>query len=96
MAVLDTSDPTDAGTDRDSDPVGIVISHDYTGVLKSLATRSQAVMDEDIHLLGFLVRDVIGDVEISHTPANAGRELRHIENLKGGYSAFAVKYAFPG
>ena len=96
MSMLDASDSANPRADGDTDAIGIFLGDFNTGILESLATRRDAIMDEDIHLFGFLLADVIGDVEMADAAANAAGKLGNVENLDGTNPASSIQYALPG
>jgi hypothetical protein len=88
-------EPSNSGTNHHPDALGVLFRHYQPRVFKSLASRSDAIMDEDIHFFGFLIGNIVGDIETFDRPAYAGGEIGNIEALNGSYSAFAVNYAVP-
>ena len=57
------------------------ITRIHARVLKGLATRGDAVMNEGIHFFGFLIADVIRDIKTPDAATNSGGKFRDIKDL---------------
>ena len=53
--------------------------HGQSGIRDGLHGRTDAVMDEGIHLLDFFGGYVLRRIEVAHRAAEAHRECRHVE-----------------
>lgn len=90
LLLFDHRQAADAGTDDDADAVGVLFGHDHAGILHGLDTGRHAVMDERIHVAGFLGRDVVLDVEAFDFTGKTGTESLRVKLGDGGNTGLAL------
>jgi hypothetical protein len=89
VVVLDHRQAADAGADRHADAAGILLGAGEPRIRDGLGTRGHAVLDEQVHLAGFLGIQVGTDVEVLDGTPEARVEAADIEVLDGGNAALA-------
>ncbi len=77
--LFDAWQPAYARADNDADAIGIGLGDFQARVAPRLSARSHAIMDERIHLLGFLGCHVLRDIEILDLTRYLGIKRRRIE-----------------
>src|SRR5699024_5661520 len=92
----DARQATNAGTDNDADTFGVGVGDFETGVLPGLHASHNAVMDEGIHLAGFLGGKVVGNVKVLDLAGNPGIEVFGVETGDGPYPRAAIDNIVPG
>ena len=93
--LLDAEDAADAGTDQRADALGIFVGDFQTRIVHRHERRSDAVMDERIHLLHILGGHEGAGIEVADLAGDARGELRDIERGDGAQTGTSVDDAVP-
>src|SRR5690606_18982036 len=86
LGFFDAGQAADARPDDGADAVGIFFGDFDAGIPPGLHPGRHAIMDEDIHLLGFLGRHVLRNVAILDFARYLGIERRWVESGDSPYS----------
>jgi len=79
MIALEGIDAADPRPDDHPNPIGILLSDGQPGILDGHDTRTQSVLDEDIHFFDFFPLDVIFRIEILDLACHLHGAFRRIE-----------------
>ena len=96
IALLDPGQPPDARADGDPYPLGVRLGDLQPRVRDGLHSRRDAVVDEGVHLLHVLGRDVTARLEPLQGAGDPNGERRRVEMGDGGNTALAREDARPG
>ena len=96
VVVLDEPDAADAGTHRHADALAVRLRDLETRVPERIDAGGDAVMDERIHFLDVLDRQVFSSVKIFDRTGNASRKLARIEGGNRCDPALSGNDVFPG
>ena len=96
VVLLNQTQTADAGTDRHTDALGILLVDDETGIIQRLHACGDAVLDEEIHLASFFAVDtVLLGIEILDLACEAGRKLAGVKVFDGRNAALPVEQGLP-
>src|SRR5215475_10597872 len=96
MIALDGLNAANARPNDHADAVGIRFSDLHPSVLDGHGTRTQGILDEDIHFLDFLALDEILWVEVLDLTRDLHREICGIEGGDPINSRSTFTDPFPG
>ena len=96
MVALDGMNAANACPDDHANAIGILFGDLQPSVLDGHGTRTQGILDEDIHFLDFFALDEIFWVEVLDLTSDLHRGLRGIEGGDPIDSRSAFADPFPG
>src|SRR5581483_5192807 len=93
--LLDRADAADAGTHRAADALLVVLVRMHAGIRQRLHRSRDSVVDEGVHLLDVLRRDVLRRIEITHFARDPRREAAGVEMRDRADAALAGEDVSP-